>query len=189
MKLSNAKAGVLLSILFISCCFLSREIIAQDTQIVSYDYLDANDVLRGGTVEVNEVNEPFIWINSSYDVTTLKNNGPTDKRIDLVFLGDGYTEQELEQYAIEVNDIASVFFQELPFNEYALYFNVYRVDVISNESGVDNDPTLGIDKDTALGMAFWADGKTERLLDVLYTDYAKEAVDCSPKFGPVSVRV
>jgi hypothetical protein len=40
---------------------------------------------------------------------------------------------------------------------------VYRVEVISNESGVDNDPVNGTLRDTALGMYYWCAG-TDRLL-------------------------
>ena len=44
------------------------------------------------------------------------------------------------------------FFAESPLDVYQGYFNVHRVDVLSNESGVDNDPTQGIQRDTAMGV-------------------------------------
>ena len=43
-------------------------------------------------------------------------------------------------------------------------FNVHRVDVISNESGVDNDPQ-GTYRDTAMDMTFWCNN-IQRLLCV-----------------------
>ena len=45
------------------------------------------------------------------------------------------------------------FLQE-PFKEYSSYFNVYRVDVTSNESGVDH-PEWNQFKDTALGTCYF----------------------------------
>ena len=59
----------------------------------------------------------------------------------------------------------SVFFAEAPLADYSSFFNVHRVDITSSESGVDNDPTLGIERDTALDMASWGGG-VERLLEV-----------------------
>lgn len=45
-----------------------------------------------------------------------------------------------------------------PFKSYRQYFNVWQVDVVSNQSGVDHDPALGTDRDTALDMDFWCQG-------------------------------
>jgi hypothetical protein len=98
-------------------------------------------------------------------VTTIMNNGPPANRIDLVFVGDGYLETELDTYAAHVNNGVLELFGQEPFSTYATFFNAHRVDVVSNESGVDNDPTPPIDRDTALDMAFWCND-IERLLCV-----------------------
>ncbi|MBL4590683.1 MAG: hypothetical protein JKY96_01860, partial [Phycisphaerales bacterium] len=52
-----------------------------------------------------------------------------------------------------------------PYKSYEPYFRITKGEVISNESGVDNDPTQGINRDTALDMAYWGFG-IERLLTV-----------------------
>lgn len=98
-------------------------------------------------------------------VETILLNGDPSNRIDLVFIGDGYLENELEAYAPRCTTALMALFDEEPFTSYAPFFNAHRVDVISAESGVDNDPVEGIDRNTALGMAFWCGG-TERLLCV-----------------------
>lgn len=77
-------------------------------------------------------------------------------RLDLVFVGDGYIASEMDLYASRVNALSNAFFSEAPYKYYESYFNVHRVDVVSNESGVDNDPSGGILRDTALDMAFAA---------------------------------
>lgn len=98
-------------------------------------------------------------------VTTILNNGPASNRIDLTFVGDGYTASQMALYAAHVENQYADFFEFEPFATYQSYFNVHRVDVISNESGVDNDPVEGISRDTALDMGFWCSG-IERLLCV-----------------------
>ncbi len=97
--------------------------------------------------------------------TTILNNGPTANRIDLVLVGDGYTEANLPTYNVHAQNMVNGFFNELPLNIYKPLFNVHRVDVVSNESGVDNDPVQGIMRDTAMDMYFWCSG-IERLLCV-----------------------
>lgn len=88
---------------------------------------------------------------------------------DLVFVGDGYTAADLETYSANVQSKWAELSAVEPFAEYKSHFNVWQVNVISNESGVDNDPTKGLLKDTALDMGFWCQGRdpnTERLLCV-----------------------
>ncbi len=115
--------------------------------------------------------------------TTLISNGPSSNRIDLVIVGDGYTATELTTYASHAQRGVDDLFSTSPFNTYHELFNVHRVNVISNESGVDNDPTQGISRDTALGMSFWCGG-TERLLCV-GTGLANSAAQNAPDVDQV----
>ena len=89
----------------------------------------------------------------------------TDNRLDLVIVGDGYTAGEMAQFQLDAMTIADQFFRYEPFIRYEPYFRVTAVEVVSNESGVDNDPTPGINRDTAMGMQYWCNN-TERLLCV-----------------------
>jgi len=93
------------------------------------------------------------------------NQGVLDNRVDLVFVGDGYTAGEMGQYHTDVNGIVDSLYEYEPFTSYQSYFRVTAVEVISNESGVDNDPEEGVLRDTALDMRYWCGG-TERLLCV-----------------------
>ena len=88
----------------------------------------------------------------TWSYTSLMDNGPVDNRVDLVFVGDGYTAADLATYEAHINTVTTTLFNEHPFDVYAPYFNVHRVDVISNESGVD-EPGSGIYRDTALDMS------------------------------------
>lgn len=91
--------------------------------------------------------------------------GSVPDRIDIVFVGDGYTASQQALFQSDVDNIVADLFQYEPFITYEPFFRIHRVEVISNESGVDNDPTQGIFRDTALDMAFWCGG-TERALCV-----------------------
>ena len=95
----------------------------------------------------------------------LANRGVPDNRVDFVIVGDGYTASEQAQFAADATSIENNFFRYEPFITYEPYFRWTQIEVISNESGVDNDPTPGINRDTALDMQYWCSG-TERLLCV-----------------------
>ncbi|MFK4227541.1 M64 family metallopeptidase [Streptomyces sp. NPDC019890] len=97
------------------------------------------------------------------EVTALQNTGPSASRFDMVIVGDGYTASQtglLRQHAqAKWNEIAAT----APWNKYRQLINVWLVNVRSNQSGVDNDPSPGINRDTALDMRFFCEG-LERLL-------------------------
>lgn len=97
------------------------------------------------------------------DVTPIEVNGPVANRIDLVFVGDGYTAADLGRFHQHVQGKWEELVAVEPFLTYREFFNVWAVDVVSRESGVDNDPTQGILRDTALDATFFCAG-FERLL-------------------------
>jgi hypothetical protein len=70
-------------------------------------------------------------------------SGDPARRINIAVVGDGYTAGELSTYQALVNTLMSVsdpnagFFSQQPFKEYKRYFNVYRIDAASLQSGAD----------------------------------------------------
>jgi hypothetical protein len=98
-------------------------------------------------------------------VTEIQRTGPSKNRIDVVFLGDGYTAAEQEAYLAQVRARWAQLTAISPYSRYKNFFNVWAVNVVSPDSGVDNDPSLGIDRDTALDSYFFCSG-IERLLCV-----------------------
>jgi len=148
---------------------------------VYFDYFE-NGQLKGGVSKIPLPVSRSTAVQgddylSEWPVTTLVDSGPSWNRIDVVFVGDGYTASELDSYASDVESIVSGFFAEEPFASYRPYFNVHRVDVVSDESGVD-ELDKGIERETALDMGFGVVG-TERTLSI-DTDKAQAAVSNTP---------
>jgi hypothetical protein len=103
--------------------------------------------------------------------TTVINNGPNSNRVNIVFLGDGYTEGQIHTtYPTHIVSMTNYMFNPPtgvitrdPYPRYENYFNVHRVNVVSNESGADVAPE-SIFRDTALDAAYYFEGSTERQL-------------------------
>ncbi|TWU60396.1 IgA Peptidase M64 [Rubripirellula tenax] len=111
------------------------------------------------------------------ELTTLARSGESSNRVDLVFIGDGYTAGEINTtYSAHIDSAVSYFFgSKDPFPRYQNFFNLHRVDVISNESGAD-DPINGIVRDTALNSSYAFGGGVDRLL-YFSTSLANAAVN------------
>ncbi|MEV0646858.1 M64 family metallopeptidase [Phytomonospora sp. NPDC050363] len=111
-------------------------------------------------------------------VTPIINNGDPATHLDLVIVGDGYTSTQLGTYDSHVRSKVDELFAVEPFASYKSLFNVWKVDVVSQQSGVDHDP-YGTYRTTALDMYFHCGG-TARLLCVNETkanQYARQAPD------------
>jgi hypothetical protein len=102
-------------------------------------------------------------------VTKVRDTGADANRFVIAILGDGFTEANLAAgaFANKVTSFLTTFFGVSPWNNYSQVVNVYRIDVVSNESGADyedNSPASGGTlKDTYFNSAFWV-GNTERCL-------------------------
>ena len=100
--------------------------------------------------------------------------GNSANRVDIIILGDGYTSSQIAStYTSHIQNYLSYIFDDSaltqPFGRYENFFNVYAVDVVSNQSGAD-DPVAGVVRDTALDASYRWDGVTDRLL---YVDHNK----------------
>ena len=156
-----------------------------DKIVVHYDYIEGEQLRGGSAVLTLPPAEPgiparFLHPLAVTTVTILADNGPPENRIDLVFLGDGYTRAELGTYAAHVQTILGGLMAEEPLASYSDYFNVYRVDVVSRESGVDKpEDNPAVYRDTALDMSLGCKG-ISRLLCV-NTGKAAAAAENAPE--------
>lgn len=84
-------------------------------------------------------------------VEGLRVPAPADQQLNLVFVSEGYQESELPQYRAKVNALVTELFSLDLYSQYSPFFNVYRVDVPSAESGISDD-LKHIAKNTALSV-------------------------------------
>ncbi|MFF5705078.1 M64 family metallopeptidase [Streptomyces sp. NPDC012794] len=98
-------------------------------------------------------------------VTKMIDNGPTADRLDVVVIGDGYTEGELDRFHTDARAKWAEVTAVEPYTTYRDLFNVWTVDAVSAQSGVSGDPAQDTVRDTALGSSFWCES-IERLLCV-----------------------
>jgi MYXO-CTERM domain-containing protein len=88
----------------------------------------------------------------------LLQSGPSAQRLDVVFLGDGYTADQQEEFAADVAWMADYMLSIEPYASYAAMFNVWRVDLPSNQSG-SSHPELGeAQRDTVFSCAYGCSG-------------------------------
>ena len=101
---------------------------------------------------------------SAQSVVPLRLTGDPANRLDIVMMGDGYTASELGKFANDASAfLASAFAQE-PFREYQQYFNAWRIDTPSAESGADH-PERNTYRNTAFDATYFCGG-IDRLLCV-----------------------
>ena len=128
-----------------------RDLTNLQTLDLSYNFLSPPPVLledlRARGVEVNsDGNMDF----EPTERTPISITGDSANRIDLVIVSEAYTASEMGRFAEDVNAIQAGLFSEDPFLEYADYFNIWRIEVPSNESGADRpNNTPPIMRDTA----------------------------------------
>ncbi|GGH28250.1 hypothetical protein GCM10007423_14630 [Dyadobacter endophyticus] len=131
-----------------------------------------------------------------YTVDTLYKTGPFDNRINVVILGDGFTQQELPQFAAEAKKFADFFLGYDPYVRYRSYFNFFAIRTPSVESGVTNpgtapdaykDQPVGI-KNTFFGSSFGS--SIHRLVTITkYDVLTKLLADHFPMYDLVIVLV
>ena len=94
----------------------------------------------------------------------IQESGPADERLDMVFLGDGYTESELDVFAQDVDRITAHMLSIEPYGSYREVFNIWRIDRASAESGVSHfEGSSNVERDTAYGC-FYGCGGISRLI-------------------------
>ncbi|HAL73146.1 MAG TPA: hypothetical protein DCP71_15385 [Verrucomicrobiales bacterium] len=91
--------------------------------------------------------------------------GPRSQRLNMVFLSEGFTQAELDagKFSTHVDGVLAYLFAQEPWSRYRSYFNVYLIEIASNQSGTDNpygNPAYS--RDTYFGTGFHP--QIERLL-------------------------
>ena len=117
---------------------------------------------------------------AQHSLALLEDNGPSENRVDLLVLGDGYTAAEQETLADDVAEAIGRLFDDSPYAEYRPLFNIARVDTVSNESGADH-PGEDEHVDTHFDCAYDCYG-IDRLICCDFAEILAVAADRYPAF-------
>lgn len=104
-------------------------------------------------------------------IRQILNNGPTDKRINIVFLSEGYTQNELDKYIADAISLLDYTLSVSPYQAYPSYFNAFAISVASNESGADH-PAQNIFRDTYFSSSYGT-GSLQRLITISGDGHSK----------------
>ena len=86
-------------------------------------------------------------------VWTLWESGPPDTKVDLLLIGDGYTEAEMGKFQADAKRLVEKMFALEPYRSRRADFNVRAVAVAEAESGVHN-PRTGTMRRTRVGTEY-----------------------------------
>ena len=90
-------------------------------------------------------------------VVKLQDKGESAEKVDLVFIAEGYTEEELDKFFKDAERFSDALFECPPFDTCRDDFNVWAVGTVSAESGTSSSGT-GIHKNTALNTGYYTFG-------------------------------
>jgi hypothetical protein len=79
-----------------------------------------------------------ILFGQRFPVTIFQELGPRSRQINVVFLAEGYRESEMAKFRTDVQAATTALFNISPYKEYKSFFNVYGVEVVSNQSGTNH---------------------------------------------------
>lgn len=89
-----------------------------------------------------------------YPVKKLADNGPADKKVDVVFVPEGYTAGEMDKFEADIKRLTNYLFTIPPYDRHVADFNFHAVLCPSRESGTDI-PGHDIYRNTAFNTSFY----------------------------------
>ena len=70
-------------------------------------------------------------------------HGPNSQRYNIVIMGDGYQASEQAKCATDVQTFVDLLRATAPYTDLWCGINVFRIDVVSTDSGADDPATCG----------------------------------------------
>jgi len=113
-----------------------------------------------------------------FESVDLEINGSTEEKVDILFLAEGYAEEEMDKFIEDATRSAGYIFSEEPFKSKRQHFNVRAVKSISQDSGTDI-PGEGIWKNTAVNSSFYTFG-IERYMTTMDYKSVCDVAACAP---------
>ncbi|MDX9903087.1 MAG: M64 family metallopeptidase [Bacteroidales bacterium] len=81
-------------------------------------------------------------------------SGDPHTSLDIAFVAEGYTREEMGKFRSDVKRMADIMFTELPFDKYRERINIWAIEAPSQESGTDV-PGEGIYVNTVLSSSYY----------------------------------
>ena len=100
-----------------------------------------------------------------FETVDVEIHGSPDKKVDLLFIAEGYTRDEMDKFLEDVERSADYIFSEEPFKSNRRAFNIRAVKSCSEDSGTDI-PGEAIWKNTVVNSSFYTFG-IERYMTTL----------------------
>jgi len=104
-----------------------------------------------------QINPKDYFINPetlSFPFEKIVDNGTPDNKVDIAFLAEGYTNEEMDKFKKDVQRFVSYLFSQPPYDKEAENFNIWLVKSASEESGTDI-PGKDIYKKTVMNSNFY----------------------------------
>lgn len=111
-------------------------------------------------------------------VTTLFENGPPNRKVDLLLIAEGYTAAEMPKFRADAKRLVESLFLEEPFKSRRADFNVRLLELPSAESGV-NRPNAGVFRRTPISAEYNV-FDSERYLLTLDNRALRDAASAAP---------
>ncbi len=104
------------------------------------------------------------WSFAQGTVQQILNNGPTAKRINIVFLSEGYTDSQLSRFIKDATNDLNSFLNTSPNSAYKNFFNAFTISIASVDSGSDH-PSRSVYRNTYFNSTYDSYG-TARLITI-----------------------
>lgn len=103
----------------------------------------------------------------------LHDAGPSENRLDIVLMGDGYTEAQMSDWVADAELLADELIGTEPLAGLAGFINIHRIDAVSAESGISYDC---VESCTMLDTAFQSVFALNWVNSLIGTDYSTRAI-------------
>ena len=100
---------------------------------------------------------------SIFATSKLTDGGDPHEKVDIVVVGDGYAAGDIAKFRADARRFNDVMFGTEPFRSRKSDFNVWTVEAVSGESGIDK-PDKNVWKDTPLGTMYNTFGSARYVL-------------------------
>jgi len=114
----------------------------------------------------------------NFESVDLEINGSTANKVDILFMAEGYTEDEMDKFLEDARRSAGYIFSEEPFSSNRQKFNVRAVKSASRDPGTDI-PGQGVWKNTVMNSSFFTFG-VERYMTTMDYKAVCDVAACAP---------